>query len=289
MEPTVTAERHDAEVPTSEPPHLRAVDEPAGAIGLADIIGEAALLLGAGSTVLYQLADKPTGLGVAEHSTTLARPTDRLRTTLLYVYIATLGTDEERQAIHRMVNKAHAPVRSAGRYSAFDPELQLWVAATLAHNGLFIHQRIFGDVDQASRERIYRDSQIFGNLLQVKPEQWPATLAEFEDYWADKLTKLEADPAVQVYVQRLLAIENRPTLLKPFGAIQGLMGRGNIEPEVREILGLTWTPSDQRLYDLFWTVFPPLYRLIPRTLRQLPAAVIVRDTRRRMRAHQRVI
>src|SRR5262245_9247145 len=56
-------------------------------ITLADIIEESMLLLGAGSTVLYQLALLGVGRGVAEHSTTLTRPVDRLRTTLTYVYV----------------------------------------------------------------------------------------------------------------------------------------------------------------------------------------------------------
>ena len=258
-------------------------------VTLADFICEQALLLGAGSAVLYQLADRGTGLGVAEHSTTLQRPVDRLRTTLLYVYMMILGTDEERRAIARMVNKAHASVRSAGRYSAYDPELQLWVAATLANNGMFIYERTFGALDDASRKQIYQDSQIFGNALQVKPEQWPATLADFEKYWQHKLTTLTSEPAVQVYVQRLLSSEDQPVPARPLTRLQDLMARGNIEPEVRAVLGISWTPADQRRYDLFWKVFPPVYRLLPRFLRQLPARLVIRDTRRRMRTGKRVI
>lgn len=266
--------------------------ETTGSIGLADIISEQALLLGAGSTVLHQLADRGTGLGVAEHSTTLQRPADRLRTTLLYVYMMIHGTDEERKQIVRMVNKAHAPVRSEGRYSAYDPELQLWVAATLAHNGLFIWEKIHGRLDDASREGIYRDSRILGNALQVKPEQWPATIAEFEEYWERKLDQIAAsppEPRTQVYVQRLLAADTRPHGFRSLGRLQGLMARGNVDPRVREVLGLTWTPGDQRRYDLFWMLFAPLYRLTPRFLRHLIARGIVRDTRRRMRRGRRVI
>lgn len=258
-------------------------------VGLGELITEQALLLGAGSTVLYQLADKGTGLGVAEHSTTLQRPVDRLRTTLLFVYMMIHGTDAERQQISRMVNKAHASVRSAGRYSAYDPELQLWVAATLAHNGIFIYEKTFGPLDEASRERIYRDSQVFGNALQVKPEHWPPTMAEFEDYWERKLDSLTTEPVVQVYAQRLLSPESRPAPLRPLGRLEDLMSRGNLDPRVREVLGLTWTPAEQRRYDLFWKVFPPLYRLTPRALRHLLARAIIRDTRRRMRRGHRVI
>lgn len=263
----------------------------AGTVGLEDFILEQGLLLGAGSTVFYQLADKGTGLGVAEHSTTLQRPVDRLRTTLLYVYMTVTGTEEERAAIARMVNRSHKRVQSQGRYSAYDPELQLWVAATLAFNGLFLYERIFGRLDDASRERIYRESQVLGNVLQVKPEMWPPTLSDFEEYWEKKIQTLETDPAVQVYVQRLLDEKRQPLAVRLFmgGYVESLLTRGNLDPRVRDLLGLTWTPGDQRTYDLFWKVFPPVYRRVPKPLRTLPGRLILIDTRRRLRAGKRVI
>jgi uncharacterized protein (DUF2236 family) len=257
--------------------------------GLGDLIAEQALLLGAGSTVFYQLAERGVGLGVAEHSTTLVRPMDRLRTTLTYVYAMVLGTAEERRAITRMVNRAHAPVRSAGRYSAFDPDLQLWVAATLAHNGLFIRERVWGPMEETSRERLYRDAQVFGNALQVRPEQWPATLADFDRYWEEKVARLESDPAVRAYCRRLLGASVRPPGLRWLTGLQGVLDRGSLDDRTREVLGFTWTARDQRRYDLFWRLFPPVYRRVPRFLRTLPAHLVLRDMRRRMRSGARVI
>lgn len=269
------------------PPSGRAAGQ---GLALADIACEQAFLLGAGSTVLYQLAVPGVGLGVAEHSTTLQRPVDRLRTTLLYIYMMVLGTDEERQAITRMVNRMHGPVTSPGRYSAFDPTLQLWVAATLNYNGPVIYQRIFGPLDQASLDRIYREGQVIGNALQVKPEQWPATWAEFVAYWHEQLATLEeADPVVKRYVRQLLSTEGQPLVVRPLLWLQGLMTRGNVEPELRAAFDLPWSAWDQRLYDLFWTVFPPLYRLTPRVIRQAPGKLLVRNTRRRLRRGTRVI
>lgn len=179
-------------------------------IDLQDFIAERALLLGAGSTVLNQLAIKGVGLGVAEHSTTLQRPADRLRTTLTYVYVMVLGTDEERRLIARLVNRAHAQVRSPGRYSAFDPDLQLWVAATLAYNGMFIYERTFGPLSPQGRERIYEQSKVFGNALQVTDEMWPDTLADFDAYWQESLGRMESDPTVRAYVASLLDRRNQP-------------------------------------------------------------------------------
>ena len=258
-------------------------------MGLEDYVGEQMLLLGAGSTVMYQLAMKGVGLGVAEHSTTLERPVDRLRTTLTYVYVMALGTDEEKRTVARLVNKMHGPVRSGGRYSAFDPDLQLWVAATLARNGEALYEQVFGPMDEATKERCYRDAWIFGTALQVTPEMWPPTRAEFETYWEQSLERLEPDPDVQRYARLLLDRRSAPLALKAVLPLQSLMTRGNLDARTREILDLPWSRRDQRLYDAFWAVFVPVYKLVPRPVRQLHAQLVLRDVRRRLRKGRRVI
>jgi uncharacterized protein (DUF2236 family) len=256
---------------------------------LADIIEESMLLLGAGSTVLYQLALQGVGRGVAEHSTTLTRPVDRLRTTLTYVYVMTQGTQEERDAVARMVNRMHAPVRGEG-YTAFDRDLQLWVAATLAHNGIFIHEKVYGPMSLASKERIYRDSQVFGTALQVKPEDWPATYDDFEKYWDHVLaTQLSSEPLVRDYVRKLLSSKGQPWFLRPGNGLQTLMTKGNLPAEVRDLLGLTWSWREQKLYDLFWSVHNVVYPVLPEFVRRAHARLVLHDFRRRMRTGKRVI
>lgn len=263
--------------------------EPEPDFGLADIVDEGMLLLGAGSTVLYQLALIGVGRGVAEHSTTLVRPLDRLRTTLTYVYVMTLGTEQERDAVAAMVNRVHGPVRGDG-YTAFDPDLQLWVAATLAYNGIFLHQKVYGPMSTATKERLYRDSQVFGTALQVRPEDWPATYADFERYWDQTLTtRMSSEPLVREYVARLLSTKGQPLPLKPAVGLQNLMTKGNLTPEVREVLGLSWSWREQKLYDLFFSVHNLIYPVLPAFVRKAHARLIMRDFRRRMRKGRRVI
>ncbi len=67
------------------------------------------------------------------------------------------------------------------------------------------------------------------------------------------------------------------------------MTRGNLDSRTREILALPWSSRDQKLYDAFWKMFVPAYRLVPRPLRQLHARLVLRDMRRRMRKGKRVI
>jgi uncharacterized protein (DUF2236 family) len=257
-------------------------------IGLADYIGEGALLLGAGSTVMNQLALYGVGKGVAEHSNTLDRPLDRLRTTLTYVYVMTLGTDQERAAVARMVNRAHTVVRGEG-YTAYAPQLQLWVAATLAYNGEFIYEKVFGPMSQEARERSYRDAQIFGNALQVKPEMWPATHADFATYWEGMQGEFSSDEQIRAYVKALLSTKGAPLLLRPAIALQNLVTRGNLEPHVRDVLGMSWSAAEQRRYDRFWSAFRVVYPRIPRPLRTLHARMVLRGMRKRMATNRRVI
>lgn len=251
-------------------------------VALSDFIGEAMLLLGAGTTVLLQLAMRGVGHGVADHSTTLQRPLDRLRTTMTYVYAVTLGSEKEKKAIVRMVNKAHVPVRSE-TYNAFDPELQLWVAATLYKNGIDRYQQFFGELDDASADNIYRQSAVYGTALQVKPDQWPETRQEFDRYWDGMIETLTSDDRVRGYVRGLLGGGDSPWPVKLLLPLNSLLARGMLPARIRRELDLPWSPRDQRRYDLVMKLLIAVYRYVPRPVRQFPAAFYLWDMRRRMR------
>lgn len=267
-------------------PTVPAADE--AVHGIETYVDEVAMLLGAGSAVMYQLALVGVGRGVAEHSTTLERPLDRLRTTLTYVYGILLGTEDERRAIARMVNRAHVPVRGDG-YSAFDRDLQLWVAATLTYTGEQMYEKTFGPMDPASRERAYRESWVMGTALQVTEDMWPQTRADFDVYWDHMQSELKPDPLVQDYVRKLLTPSLRFWYLAPSVVLQSLVTRGNLTPEARGVLGLSWSPGDQRRYDAFWWTFRHTYRLVPKPLRTLYPRLVLRGFRKRMKQGRRVI
>lgn len=256
--------------------------------GLSDYIGEAALLLGAGSAVMNQLALLGVGKGVAEHSNTFERPLDRLRTTLTYIYALTLGTEEERAAIARMVNRAHGPIKGDG-YTAFDPRLQLWVAATLTAGGEQMYEKTFGPLDEATRERTYREGWVLGTTLQVTEDMWPPTRAEFTAYWEGMQAELAPDPVVQRYARQLLSARAAKWYLMPSVALQSLLTRGNLTPRVREVLDLPWRRRDQWAYDLFWALFRATYPLVPKPVRTYHSRFLLRDMRKRLKANRRVI
>jgi uncharacterized protein (DUF2236 family) len=273
---------------TTAPAQPPRAAEPAPTLTLADLLKEFGLMLGSGSAVMYQLAVWGVGKGVAEHSTTMQRPVDRLRTTLTYVYVMGLGTDEERAKVARMVNKAHVPIRGEG-YSAFDPQLQLWVAATLAEVAREMYERIFGPLDPVTLEALYQEGWVYGTALQVKPEMWPPTRAEFDAYWERMHGEFRSDPQIQRYARALLSTRHAKWFVKPVSPLISLVTRGNLSPAARDVLGLPWSAKEQRRYDAFWSIVRRVYPRIPRSLRALPAHVAMAEFRWRMRTGRRVI
>lgn len=285
----MTAEMSEKLAPTAAVPTQPAAPPPArtapveDGFGLADFVGEFFVLLGAGKTVLLQMAEPGVGHGVADHSTALRRPLNRLRTTMAYVYAVTMGTPEEMKAIIRLTNKAHVAVRSE-TYNAFDPELQLWVAATLYKNGADLYERFFGPMDEATADRVYRQSWVYGTALQVKPEQWPATRAEFDEYWEHQLKTLEVDEKVRSFVYDLMHGGEAPWFIKAMMPANRFFTAGLLPEQMREPLGMSWGPVRQQAFDAFMTVVPPVYRLVPGPVRRLPSTYYLWDMRRRLRS-----
>lgn len=247
---------------------------------LADINREAYIYFGAGATVAWQMAMPGVGRGVAAHSRTLQRPLARLRATMAYVYAVTLGDDADRRRIAAHVNRAHAPVRGPG-YSAFDRDLQLWVAATLYRGALDVHALFAGPVAHADREALYRQAWAFGRTLQVRDAQWPADADAFDRWWEAQQASLSVDAQVRAYVQAVLDGGHAPWFLRPAMPLQRFVTRGLLPPRLRALFGLTWSRRDERNWQRFRRWAPRLYWATPRVLRHWPAKYYLGQLRRR--------
>lgn len=237
---------------------------------LARINREAYIYFGAGATVAWQMAKPGVGRGVATHSRTLERPLERLRATMGYVYAVTLGSDEQRAAVARHVNRAHRPVKGPG-YSAFDRELQLWVAATLYRGALDVYRLFEGPVPEQAREALYREAWAFGRTLQVADAQWPPDVDAFDRWWEAQVAGLAVDAQVRDYMHAVLDGGHAPWYLRPAMPLQRFVTRGLLPPELRRLFGMPWSGRDARWWARFQRWAPRLYWRIPRALRHWPA------------------
>ncbi|NLG45442.1 oxygenase MpaB family protein [Gordonia sp. (in: high G+C Gram-positive bacteria)] len=247
-------------------------------------------LLGGPANVIMQLAVPAVGYGVFESKVTTGNlfkvPVKRTRTTLSYLAVAAMGNEEDRRQYRQAVNRAHVQVRSSSdspvEYNAFDPKLQLWVAACL-YRGWEDSQRFFGDPSTIT-EQAYRQGAVMGTTLQMPPEMWPATRADFEQYWNETVDNLEIDDTIREYLMRIVRMEFFPKPVQlAMGWFSEIMTIGFLPVEFRQKMGITATPMQERVFAAHNAVARRLLRLVPRPLRLFPFNLLLADVRWRMR------
>ena len=272
---------------------------------LWDVIGHFGLAAG-NANVVMQLSRLPVGYGVALSPVDSGRvdkhPLKRLRTTVTYLGIALLGTEQERRVMRAEVNRAHSSVRSCPedpvRYNAFDPELQLWVAACLYQGTVDVFRRLHRhDLPPRRAETVYQYAKRLGTTLQVNEEMWPADLEAFADYWESGLRQIEMDRLTREYLQSIAQLEFlvappgrlglllRP-LLRPIGRFLTL---GWLPEPFRRELGLPWSRRQQRLFDAHIRTYAAITRRLPLPLRQFPLNVYLADARHRIRERRPIV
>ncbi|WP_167131120.1 oxygenase MpaB family protein [Paramicrobacterium chengjingii] len=251
---------------------------------LRDIAAEAVLISGGGAAILLQIADEQVGLGVARHSDFASRPLDRLHATLTYVYVQAYGTDAERRYVARKVGVAHRPVQAdAGEqspaYSASDPQLQLWVAATLYRTAIGLYERIHGPLPLDTAEHVYREYAVLGTALGMPKQLWPVDRAAFDEYWSRAHSTLHVTAEARHVARDLLHPRVAPPWLTLSMPLARLITAGLLDERLREAYGLQWSRARQRRFDAVMTVTRMLWPRLPRGIRHLPAIRYLRRVR----------
>jgi uncharacterized protein (DUF2236 family) len=255
-------------------------------------------LLAGTANVIMQLARPGVGYGVVESKVdsgnVFKHPIKRTRTTLTYLAVTMLGTDAERTAYRRGVNQSHALVRSTEsspvRYNAFDPDLQLWVAACLFRGCEDIFRRFGMQAEPDEWEEIYRRAAVFGTTLQVPAERWPTDTGAFEHYWKVSLDQVRIDPTVRAYLTELTMLHNMPGLVRlALGPFNRFVTTGFLPPRFREEMHFEWDDRRQRRFDWLMAAIGVLVRLAPPALRAFPYNALLRDVRWRIRTGRALV
>lgn len=253
---------------------------------------------GAAANVAMQMSNPGVGYGVADSKVTsgalMEHPWKRLRTTASYLAVAILGSPEEKLAFREAVNVAHRQVKSepgaAVKYNAFDRTLQLWVAACLYIGFEDSYQLLNGRMSPEQAEHFYQTSAGLGTTLQVPAELWPATRADFDEYWNAAVEQAVLDDKIRAYIDDLLNLRMIHWYLRViFGGLLKFLTAGFLAPHFREQMGVEWTATDQRRFEHLFLFVGFVNRFIPKFLRFAPTRFMMRDVRRRMRKHKALI
>ncbi|WP_081635639.1 oxygenase MpaB family protein [Nocardia sp. BMG111209] len=241
------------------------------------------------ANVVMQLANAAVAYGVMESPVDSGNlhkhPVKRGRTTMTYIAVAVAGNAQDRRIYREAVNAAHVRVRSTPRspvrYNAFDPTLQLWVAACMA--AVFADtRRLRGGRTHHDPELIHRAASVFATTLQVPRELWPADSVAFERYRDEQFEQLEFDDRMREF---LIGIARLDFLPAPVSRLLGdsnlFLVLGHLPPVLREKLGCAWTATDQRRFDRWQRVLGRLDRLTPPAVVRMGMRATVWDMRLR--------
>lgn len=241
------------------------------------------------ANVVMQLANAGVGYGVMESKVDSGNlhkhPVKRARTTFTYIAVAIGGNARDRRIYRDAVNGAHAQVRSGPRspvrYNAFDPKLQLWVAACMA--SVFEDSRkLRGGRSRHDPEVVHRAASVFATTLQVPPELWPADRAAYRRYWDEQLEGLNFDERQRAFLTGIARLDFLPgPAEKLFGDWNLFLTLGYLPAPLREKLGVEWTAEHQRRFDRWQRVFGALDRVTPTALSRLGIRAIVWELRLR--------
>lgn len=284
----------------TEPLRATAHESPSGErdFGITRYLDGSAAFFGAAANVVMQLSAPSVGYGVVESDVDsgkiMLHPVKRTRTTLTYLAVATLGSADERAAYRAAVNWAHRTVHSGPsspvRYNAFDPRLQLWVAACLYWGARDLHERMHGPMRPADADAFYRHAERLGTTLQMPPELWPPDRAAFDRYWAANLARTTIDAPVRAYVEDLIDLKMFPLPIRlVLGRFHRFVTTGLLPAHLRDQMGLAWSDRDDRRLALLLRAAGAVEDRMPKPVKMFPVNAFLFDMRLRRRLGLRLV
>ncbi|KAL1986071.1 hypothetical protein VTN96DRAFT_6968 [Rasamsonia emersonii] len=287
-------EKADLTIDTDAPSDTEILDALEKFTTLPKILREGILLTGGGVAILLQAAKAGmAGSSGSQQSENLAEKLfEGLRTTVIYMYGLTFGTREERKKILERINNSSSSSsnrQGAGQgkghdylrdYYPEDPQLRLWIAATLYATGTDFFQRVFEKVDFHRAQRVYREFTVLTVALRLPRGVWPENRNAFWAYWDEEVEKLNVDPHARPVVHDLKAYADVPRWVKlvrrPFIRV--------VTPEmlprhVREQYGLRSTATSRFLYRVAIGGAKAIYPTLPKKIRTHPLNRALRQLR----------
>jgi uncharacterized protein (DUF2236 family) len=251
------------------------------------INAERIVLFGWGRAILLQLAHPLIAAGVHDHSGFRATPwaaVTRLYHTVHAMLALTFGTPAEYaqalegiRAIHRRVNgvipERAGPFAAGTRYSAEDPDLVLWVHATLLESLPLAYELLVAPLSTADRDAYCEEAAPVAIALCARerdvPRSWDATLRYID--------RVRASGALTVSNQaRLLArTVLSPTAgwaVAPATVVNRMLTIGLLPADLREQYGLRWSARRQRTFDAIVPTLRASRRVLPDVIALWPEA-----------------
>jgi uncharacterized protein (DUF2236 family) len=243
------------------------------------------LMLGGGRALLLQAAHPLALAGIVGHSDYTAGPWARLERTMDAVWTAVYGDPAEAEKIGRRVRAIHGkvngtlkrrmgPFPAGTRYDARDPELLMWVHATLVDTALLMYRTYVGPLSLDEQEAYYQDMKHLARLFGTPEEAIPPTYPDFAAWWREMLAsdRICVTPEARDVAATVLR-PPLPLVARPAWEVLNFASVGFLPSKLRRGYGFTWTPAHRALLAASAeTVKRGLLPLLPDLVRALPGA-----------------
>jgi uncharacterized protein (DUF2236 family) len=209
-----------------------------------------------GPRALLMMAAHPVAFeGFFAHTGALDDPYARLQRTAVVMNAVAFGSREEADRLTRRVRAMHRRVRGSlredvGRFAAGtpyrgdDPELLLWILASLADSAMLVYAKYVRRVGGEERDALWQDYRVVGRHFGLAADEMPADADAFDAYMAGMLGSGDlwvSDRARELAIDIVL----RPPVPAHFRPLLELVNQitfGLLPPSVRRMYGFSWDP-----------------------------------------------
>ena len=167
-------------------------------------------------------------------------------------------------------------------YRARDPELSLWVHATLVDSTIVVADAWLEPLTRARRERYYAETLPIGRAFGIPPDRLPADLDAFEAY-----VSVATSPSGPVRVDATARDLAQAVLHPPLGPVAPVLGGlppatyswtlwpavGLLPERIRTEYGLAWGIREQLVSAWLVAAWRAWRPLLPASFRQMPQAL----------------
>ncbi|KMO67849.1 oxygenase MpaB family protein [Mycolicibacterium chlorophenolicum] len=167
------------------------------------------------------------------------------------------------------------------RYSALNPEVFYWAHATFFKSTLLAAEWLGGGLTEAQKRQLFDEHVTWYRMYGMSMRPVPASWEDFERYWDHMCRNVLEDNWAAREVLDLSTMPKHPSLdwmpdwlwrLNVAGMQRffDFTTVGLFDPAVRELMGYSWSPRQERLHRLFGAAVHQVTRVLPRRLLMHP-------------------
>jgi uncharacterized protein (DUF2236 family) len=238
---------------------------------------EALVMAGGTCALLLQVAHPAVAAGVDAHSDFRTDPFARLRRTLGASWAIVFGDRPAAERAIRRINAIHRSVtgvvpETGAPYQALDPQLLLWVHATLVDTALRMHDRFIRPLSAAEANAYHLEAAEVAIRLGVPDDLIPGTLPALRSWMDERVASGEV--RVGPTARSLAPFILYPTRFLPRVAWDAahLASISVLDPRIRRQYGLPWNARRERGVARLAAASRWLYPRIPARFRHVPPA-----------------